>query len=106
MRGRRLRHLAAHLAGGGCPPAAAVTIAAAQAEPEQAPGLPATKLEEYLFDLNGFVVLRGAVSLPEVDELNAALDALPKMQLGDWFGHAHMTSGPGDISLQQVYELG
>lgn len=53
-----------------------------------------------------FVVLRGAVSQPEVDELNAALDALPKMQLGDWYGHAHMTSGPGDISLQQVYELG
>ena len=74
---------------------------------EPAPvGVPATKLEEYLFDLNGFVVLKGALSLAEVDELNAALDALPKMKLGDWFGHAHMTSGPGDVSLQQVYELG
>ena len=69
-------------------------------------GVPATKLEEYLFDLNGFVLLKGALTLAEVDEINAALDALPKMKLGDWHGYAHMTSGPGDVSLQQVYELG
>ena len=52
------------------------------------------------------MVLKGALSMAEVDEINAALDALPKMRLGEWFGHAHMTSGPGDISLQQLYELG
>ena len=52
------------------------------------------------------MVLKGALSMAEIDEINAALDALPKMRLGEWFGHAHMTSGPGDISLQQLYELG
>eukprot|EP01052_Picozoa_sp_SAG31_P025417 SAG31_NODE_2227_length_6148_cov_5.268309_4_plen_203_part_00 len=52
------------------------------------------------------VVLKNAISIEEVDDINAALDALPKMKLGDWLGYAHMTAGPGDISLQQVYELG
>ena len=52
------------------------------------------------------VVLRGALSLAEVADINRALDELPKMKLGDWLGHAHMTAGPGDISLQQLYELG
>jgi hypothetical protein len=63
-------------------------------------------MEEFHFDLNGYVLLRGAISDAEVASINRALDELPKMKLGDWLGHAHMTAGPGDISLQQVYELG
>lgn len=105
---RRLGQVASQLhARASCMPPHALSLAAwASAQQEDVAGIPATKLEEYLFDLNGFVVLKGALSLAEVDEINAALDALPKMKLGDWYGHAHMTSGPGDVSLQQVYELG
>ena len=76
------------------------------ADDSAAVGLPATSMEEFHFDLNGFVILRGAISAAEVASINRALDELPKMKLGDWLGHAHMTAGPGDISLMQVYELG
>jgi hypothetical protein len=69
-------------------------------------GAAATKLEEFHFDLNGYVVIKNALSAREVAALNGALDALPRLRLGEWLGHAHMTSGPGDVSLQQLYELG
>jgi hypothetical protein len=78
------------------------TAEGAPAGPAQAP----TAMEEFEFDLNGFVVLRSALGRAEVDAINAALDALPEMRLGDWLGYAHVTAGPGDISLQQLYELG
>jgi hypothetical protein len=67
---------------------------------------PPTPFEEFQFDLNGYVVLRGALGAKEVARINAALDKLPRMKLGDWLGHAHVTAGPGDVSLQQIYELG
>eukprot|EP01048_Picozoa_sp_COSAG05_P021210 COSAG05_NODE_3832_length_1815_cov_4.222028_1_plen_403_part_00 len=70
------------------------------------PGQPPTPMEEFQFDLNGYCILRGAISDSEVASINRALDELPRMKLGDWFGYAHNTAGPGDISLQQVYELG
>lgn len=67
-----------------------------------------SKMDEYLFDLNGFLILKGALSAEEVAKLNGELDALPAMTKGDWYGHVHCTSfGKRDgINLQQIYEAG
>ena len=42
-------------------------------------------------DLNGYLVLKGAVSKEHVCELNAVLDEMPldAMQPGDWWGRVH-----------------
>ena len=42
-------------------------------------------------DLNGYLVLKGAVTKQHVSELNAVLDEMPleTMQPGDWWGRVH-----------------
>ena len=66
-------------------------------------------LDIYRFDLNGYIVLKGALSPDEVSALNAVLDGFPEMKPGDWHGHVHghsygdETSG---LNLQQIYEAG
>ena len=37
-----------------------------------------TDLDEYLFDLNGFVILRGVLSKEEVADANARIDTIPR----------------------------
>jgi hypothetical protein len=67
-----------------------------------------TRLEEYLFDLNGFVVLRGVLSADEVAACNRAIDEIPRSlpRLG-WHGFVQREDHPEHrgISYQQVYEL-
>ncbi len=68
-----------------------------------------TDLDEYLFDLQGFIVLRGALSKAEVDEANTAIDRIPRsVPRKGWFGRVHREDHPEHrgISYQQVYELG
>lgn len=67
-----------------------------------------TDLETYLFDLQGFVVLRGALGTGEVAELNACLDAIPRLSPGEWYGyvHAHTYGTKDGLNYQQVYEAG
>ncbi|MBS0663901.1 MAG: phytanoyl-CoA dioxygenase family protein [Verrucomicrobia bacterium] len=68
-----------------------------------------TDLDEYLFDLNGFVVIRGALSKEEVADANARIDRIPRSlpRLG-WHGWVQREDHPEHrgISYQQVYELG
>ena len=71
-----------------------------------------TDYEEYLFDLKGYLQLKGAVSPEHVAEINAALDAMPldTMRPGDWWGHVHghsygVPGGAGwddGLNLQQI----
>ena len=71
-----------------------------------------TDYEEYLFDLRGYLLLKGAVSPEHVAEINAALDAMPlnTMRPGDWWGHVHghsygVPGGAGwddGLNLQQI----
>ena len=67
-----------------------------------------TDLENYLFDLRGYLHLEGALNSGEVDELNSSLDAIPPLEPGDWYGHVHAhTYGTVDgLNLQQIYEAG
>ena len=72
-----------------------------------APGL--TEMERYLFDLNGFVVLRGALSAEEVADCNAVLDTMQDSAPGQWHGHVHghnFTGSHEGLNLQQIYEGG
>ena len=68
-----------------------------------------SELDEYLFDLNGFVVVRGALSAAEVADANARIDQIPRAlpRLG-WHGWVQREDHPEHrgISYQQVYELG
>lgn len=65
-------------------------------------------LDCYLFDLNGFLVLKQALSRQEVSGLNTVLDAIPFLEPGQWHGNvqAHQYGGSDGLNLQQVYEAG
>ena len=60
------------------------------------PELPVpSPLEEYLFDLQGFLVLRGALSADEVAACNAVVDSIPKsLERGQWWGHVQREDHP------------
>ncbi len=76
------------------------------------PAAPPSDMDIYQFDLNGFLVLRQALSADEVAACNGALDQMlsldPPLAHGQWFGavHAHTYSGTEGINLQQIYEAG
>lgn len=68
-----------------------------------------TDLDEYLFDLNGFVILRGVLTPEEVADANARIDQIPRsVPRGGWHGWVQREDHPEHrgISYQQVYELG
>ena len=72
---------------------------------------PPTALELYQFDLNGYIIIKGAVSPAEVQRLNDDLDELPRPKMGEWLGRAHVTATGGSghahgAQIQQCYELG
>lgn len=62
---------------------------------------PPTQLDDFLFDLNGFLILRGAASRDEVAALNAAFDRFPDLATGDWMGGAQRR----DYSAHTGFEL-
>ena len=65
-------------------------------------------MDEYLFDLRGFVLLRSVLTAEEVTACNAAIDQIPRdlPRLG-WYGNVQREDHPEHrgISYQQVYEL-
>jgi hypothetical protein len=66
-------------------------------------------LDEYLFDLQGFLIIRGALSQPEVQAANALIDQIPKsLPRAGWHGRVQREDHADHrgISYQQVYELG
>ena len=70
---------------------------------------PVTEIERYLFDLNGFLVLKNALQPDEVAACNATLDAMQHSAPGDWHGavHGHNFTGAHEgLNLQQIYEAG
>ena len=52
------------------------------------PSTTLTPMQEYLFDLNGYLVLRGAISPEDVAEMNATYDAIAAANIEGkgWFG--------------------
>jgi Phytanoyl-CoA dioxygenase (PhyH) len=79
---------------------------------DAAADVPVTAREEYFFDLNGFIVLKGVLDPDHVDAMNSVLDNImslqPPLSAGEWYGgvHAHSYGGAEGVNLQQIYEAG
>ncbi len=75
--------------------------------PEREPVQP-TAMDDYLFDLHGFLKLEGAVDPGHVADLNAVLDAIPDIEPGQWHGYVHrqVHQEMNGINYQQIYEAG
>lgn len=69
--------------------------------------LPSTTLD-YLFDLRGYLILRGAVDLSDIAGLNAALDTVPPLEHGQWHGNVQRADNNGNSGreLQNIVEGG
>ncbi|MFM7321764.1 MAG: phytanoyl-CoA dioxygenase family protein [Armatimonadota bacterium] len=60
-----------------------------------------TALDDYLFDLRGYLVIEGAVAADELESLNAAFDRLPNLPPGGWVGNCQRR----DYTPETGYEL-
>jgi hypothetical protein len=65
-------------------------------------------LEDYLFDLRGYLILEKAIEKDLLGQLNAAFDAFPQLGFGDWWGHVQRldNNGHAGIELQNIVEAG
>ncbi len=65
-------------------------------------------LDDYLFDLRGYLVLKDAVEPELLERLNRAVDAVPPLQMGEWLGNAHRRDYTRDtgFELHNCVELG
>ncbi|MFB6135906.1 MAG: phytanoyl-CoA dioxygenase family protein [Halobacteriaceae archaeon] len=62
-------------------------------------------LDDYLFDLRGYLVLEDALTDREVAALDETVDDLRTLDPGEWRGHVHRYEGADDgVDLQQIYE--
>jgi hypothetical protein len=75
--------------------------------PEPAPKQPSA-LDDYLFDLRGYLILEGAVGADHIAELNDALDRFPSMEWGEWHGNVQRfdNNGAAGLELQNIVEGG
>ena len=67
-----------------------------------------SKLDEYLFDLNGYLIINNALNKKELKDLNNILDKLKNIKNDEWIGHVHGHNygGKEGLNLQQIYEAG
>ncbi len=67
-----------------------------------------SKIDKYLFDLNGFIVIQNALNKSEVKACNKIIDKLKKLKNHKWEGyvHGHNYGGKAGLNLQQIYEAG
>src|SRR4051794_460060 len=55
-------------------------------------------LHDYLFDLKGYLVLKGAVDAQHVAELNEALDSAPRdLARREWWGNCQLSSDSAEV---------
>jgi ectoine hydroxylase-related dioxygenase (phytanoyl-CoA dioxygenase family) len=59
-----------------------------------------TPLDDFLFDLNGYLVLKNAVEPELLDELNEAFDNFPPLQVGEWWGNAQRRDYTSDTGFE------
>lgn len=65
-------------------------------------------LQDFLFDLRGYIVLEQALSPEHIAELNAVLDAFPPLNRLDWHGNVQRLDNNKDagLELQNIVEAG
>lgn len=63
---------------------------------------------DYLFDLQGFAILRGAVDARHLAELNASFDKFPDLPFMGWWGNVQRldNNGQAGLELQNIVEAG
>lgn len=68
----------------------------------------ATELDDYLFDLRGYLVLENALDTDLLDELNTAFDNFPELQREQWWGNVQRldNNGPAGVEMQNIVEGG
>ncbi len=66
------------------------------------------ELQDYLFDLRGYLILENAVDAAHITDLNAALDAFPPLEWGQWHGNVQRfdNNGAAGVELQNILEGG
>jgi len=64
--------------------------------------------QDFLFDLRGFLILRNAVDAALIRDLNAALDAFPPLEFGQWNGNVQRFDNNDQcgLELQNIVEGG
>jgi hypothetical protein len=79
--------------------------------PTAGPGAPEpripTELDDFLFDLRGYLILRNAVNQELLTELNRSFDEFPDLEDGQWLGNAQRRGGDkGEYVLHNCVEAG
>src|SRR2546423_651281 len=67
-----------------------------------------TAMDDYLFDLRGYLLLKQVVDPDHIAELNAVLDSAPPLQYGDWWGNMQRKddNGAAGMEIQNIVEAG
>jgi ectoine hydroxylase-related dioxygenase (phytanoyl-CoA dioxygenase family) len=65
-------------------------------------------MQDYLFDLNGYLILKNAVDVDHLNALNASFDAFPDLKQNDWWGNVQRKddNGVAGVELQNIVEGG
>jgi len=63
---------------------------------------------DYFFDLQGYIVLEGAIQATHLARLNETLDAIPSLEYGEWHGNVQRldNNGSAGLELQNIVEAG
>lgn len=66
-----------------------------------------TNLQEYLFDLNGYLHLKNAIDRTHINQLNTLLDTYLDLEPGAWRAWVHRHPGRGETRhLHNLFEIG
>ncbi len=57
-------------------------------------------LDDFLFDLRGFLILEQAAEPELVDDLNRTIDELPPLEFGEWYGNAQRRDYTASTGLE------
>jgi ectoine hydroxylase-related dioxygenase (phytanoyl-CoA dioxygenase family) len=68
-------------------------------EPRMEPRTP-TALDDFLFDLRGYLVLQQAVAPDLLDDINHAIDGFPQLEYGEWWGNTQRRDYTGSTGFE------
>ena len=67
--------------------------------------MPPTEMEEYLFDLRGYLILEHAVEPDHVAQMNAVLDTYLDMKQNEWRGWVYRSGTNPTLHIHQLFEM-
>jgi len=65
-------------------------------------------LDDFMFDLRGYLILKNAIEPSLLDDLHSAFDSFPALELGEWWGNAQRRdyTGTTGFELHNCVEAG